>query len=108
MYDVRIKYNLCFHNIFAGGIKNMGSKAVNKIDNIRTKNSIKKSAEATIIKYLSKKGKNRELKDLEKAYYEMAKINLEISELGFYNDMDDFARYEKDLASKDPLDTNNK
>ena len=86
----------------------MGSKAVNKIDNIRNRNIIKKSVEATIIKYLSKKGKNRELKDLERAYYEMAQINLEISELGFCNDMDDFTKYEHDLVHRDPLDINNK
>ncbi len=86
----------------------MGSKAVNKIEIIRSRNVIKKSAEATIIRYLSKKGKNRELKELERAYYEMAKINLEISELGFCNDMDDFTNYEKNLAKKDPLDINNK
>ena len=86
----------------------MGSKAVNKIDNIRNRNIIKKSAEDTIIRYLSKKGKNRELKDLERAYYQMAQINLEISELGFCNDMDDFTKYEKDLVNRAPLDINNK
>lgn len=88
----------------------MGSKAVNKIDNnnLRNRNIIKKSAEATIIRYLSKKGKNRELKDLERAYYEMAQINLEISELGFCNDMDDLARYENDLVNRASLDINNK
>jgi len=86
----------------------MGSKAVNKIDNINHRNIIKKSAEATIIRYLSKKGKNRGLKDLERAYYEMAQINLEISELGFCDDMNDFTKYEKDLVNRAPLDINNK
>lgn len=72
------------------------------IDNYK-KNSKKRSKfiKEAIILYSEGKKKSDYIEKMKKGYIEMAKINLEISEMGFETEFDNLKEYEEKLSESD-------
>lgn len=60
-----------------------------------------------IILYIEEKKKLREIEQMKKGYLEMAKINLDIAEMGFVSDIKELKEYEAKLSESDWSDDNN-
>jgi len=59
-----------------------------------------------LILYIEQKKKMRYVEEMKKGYLEMAEINLEISEMGFANDVCELIEYEAKLSESDFPDDN--
>ena len=54
-----------------------------------------------IIVYIEEKKRLNLIDQMRKGYMDMAQLNLEIAEMGFANDIDEFKKYEAKLAESD-------
>lgn len=54
-----------------------------------------------IILYIEEKKRHDAFDQMKKGYVEMAQLNLEIADMGFANDVEEFKKYEAKLAESD-------
>ncbi|WP_125153998.1 CopG family ribbon-helix-helix protein [Clostridium rectalis] len=86
------------------------SETLNNEFNKALKEDSKKRSEfirEVIILYIEEKKRLKELEQMKKGYMEMSKINLEIAEIGFANDIKELKEYEAKLSECDWSDDNN-
>jgi CopG family transcriptional regulator / antitoxin EndoAI len=85
------------------------SEALNNEFNKALKEDCKKRSEfirEAIILYIEEKKKLNNIEEMKRGYIEMAKINLEMSEMGFASDILEFKEYEAKLTESDLPDDN--
>lgn len=85
------------------------SKELNEEFRRNFKKKYKKKSEFikdTLILYIEDKKKLSKIDEIKKGYIEMAQINLDMSEMGFVEDMSQLKEYEAKLAESDLPDDN--
>lgn len=86
-------------------VVNLSEVLYNEFDKALKEDSKKKSQfiREAIILYIEERKKTQCFNEMKNGYLEMADINLELSETGFSNDIDDLNEYEARLSESDFL-----
>lgn len=84
-------------------VVNLSETLYNEFIDTLEKDSKKRSEfiREAIILYIEEKKKSNRIDEMKKGYMEMAQLNLEMSEMGFANDINDLLEYEAKLAESD-------
>ena len=84
-------------------VVNVSDKLFNDFNKDLEKDCKKKSEfiREAIILYIEEKKKLSEMEELAIGYSEMAQLNIELSEIGFVNDMRELKEYEAKLSESD-------
>lgn len=90
-------------------VVNLSEALFNEFDDALRKDSKKRSEfiREAIILYIEKKKESGFIDEMKRGYVEMAKLNLEISEMGLEKDFNDFSEYEAKLSESDFSNDNN-